>query len=43
MIPVQATPSPEMRRSAIQSMRELASRNRLEGLRVKELIAEGRK
>ena len=43
MVPVRATSSPESRRTAIESMRELASRNRLEGLGVKELIAEGRR
>ena len=31
------------RREAIIKMRELASRNRLDGLRVQDLIAEGRK
>jgi DNA-directed RNA polymerase sigma subunit (sigma70/sigma32) len=33
----------ESRQEAIQLMRELARRYRLDGLRVKDLIAEGRK
>ena len=33
----------ERRREAILRMRELASRNRLDGLRLQDLIAEGRR
>ena len=43
LVPVRATHSCEIRREAIRNMRELASRNRLDGLRVQDLIAEGRK
>jgi len=43
LVPVREAPSRENRRKAIQAMRELASQHRLEGLRVKDLIAEGRK
>lgn len=43
MTPVQPTPSPESRKAAIESMRQLADRNRLGGLSIKELIAEGRR
>lgn len=42
LVPVPADSSVERRREAVQAMRELANRNRLEGLRVKDLIAEGR-
>ncbi len=43
LVPVRPASSPESRRTVIQSMRELASRNRLEGLSVREMIAEGRR
>ncbi|NUQ61938.1 MAG: type II toxin-antitoxin system prevent-host-death family antitoxin [Pirellulales bacterium] len=43
MVPIRATGSPESRKKAIVAMRQLASRNQLAGLRVKDLIAEGRK
>ena len=43
MVPALAAHSVESRREAILKMRELASRNRLRGLRVRDLIAEGRK
>lgn len=43
MVPVRPTSSAESRRAAIDAMRELAGRQRLKGLRVKDLIAEGRK
>lgn len=43
LIPIRPTASAESRREAILAMRELAGRNRLDGLRVKDLIAEGRK
>lgn len=43
LIPVLPTNSIESRREAILKMRELASRNRLRGLRIRELINEGRK
>lgn len=42
LIPARPTSSAESRYAAIVAMRELASRNRLSGLRVKDLIAEGR-
>jgi prevent-host-death family protein len=43
LVPAQPSGSQESRREAILKMRELASRNRLGGLRVRDLIAEGRK
>ena len=43
LVPVQTVFSEEERRAAIAAMRQLASRNRLDGLSVKALIAEGRK
>ncbi|HTI49759.1 MAG TPA: type II toxin-antitoxin system prevent-host-death family antitoxin [Planctomycetaceae bacterium] len=43
LVPVTGKSSAENRRDAIAQMRELAARNSLRGLRVKDLIAEGRK
>ena len=43
LVPVRPIVSAERRREAINAMRQLASRNRLDGLRVKDMIAEGRK
>jgi prevent-host-death family protein len=43
LIPAQPAHSQEERRAAISKMRELASRNRLNGLRMQDLIAEGRR
>jgi prevent-host-death family protein len=43
LIPAALASSIESRRAAIQRMRELASHHRLDGLSVRELIAEGRK
>jgi len=43
LIPIRPTASAESRREAILAMRELAGRNRLDGLQIKDLIAEGRK
>jgi prevent-host-death family protein len=43
LVPIQPATSAESRRSVIESMRVLEGRNRLEGLRLKELIAEGRR
>ncbi len=43
LVPAHPTHSVEKRREAILKMRELASRHRLDGLRVQDLIAEGRK
>jgi prevent-host-death family protein len=43
LVPAREVVSEESRREAILSMRKLASRNRLDGLLVKDLIAEGRK
>jgi prevent-host-death family protein len=43
LVPVQQTISEASRREAIRMMRALASRNRLDGLRIADLIAEGRK
>jgi prevent-host-death family protein len=43
LVPVHPILSEEERRAAVVAMRQLASRNRLGGLSVKALIAEGRK
>lgn len=43
LVPALPVHSIESRREAILKMRELMSRNRLDGLRVQDLIAEGRK
>jgi len=43
LVPASQAHSIEDRREAILKMRELASRNRLDGLRVQDLIAEGRR
>lgn len=43
LIPSKSVSTAEDRARAIESMRELAARNRLNGLRIKDLIAEGRK
>ncbi len=43
LVPPLQTNSIESRKAAILKMRELALRNRLDGLRVKDLIAKGRR
>ena len=43
LVPVRPVFSEEEHRAAITAMRQLAARNRLDGLSVKGLIAEGRK
>ncbi|MBX7074937.1 MAG: type II toxin-antitoxin system prevent-host-death family antitoxin [Pirellulales bacterium] len=43
LAPAQPATSAEARREAIRAMRQVASRSQLRGLKVKELIAEGRK
>jgi len=43
MVPVKQTSTPEQREAAIEAMRNLARRNHLRGLRIKELIREGRR
>jgi prevent-host-death family protein len=43
MVPIRKASTVEDRRAAVQAMRQLASRNRLDGLKVKDLIAEGRR
>lgn len=43
MVPASQPHSTETRLEAIGKMRELSQRNRLGGLRVRDLIAEGRK
>ncbi len=43
LIPVRPTHSMETRREAILKMRELAARNSLGGLRIRDLIAEERR
>jgi prevent-host-death family protein len=43
LIPVKRRTTPAQRRAAIQAMRKLASANTLAGLRIKDLINEGRR
>lgn len=43
LVPFQPVYSEDERRAAVAAMRQLASRNRLGGLSVRALIAEGRK
>lgn len=43
LVPVRLIPSAETRLEVIRQMRELASRHVLRGLRVKDLVAEGRR
>jgi prevent-host-death family protein len=43
LVPTGQTPSVEKRREVIDQMRALAERNRLHGVRVQDLIAEGRR
>jgi prevent-host-death family protein len=43
LVPVDRAVTEDERRAAIADMREIASRNRLGGLSVKALIAEGRR
>jgi prevent-host-death family protein len=43
LIPIRPASSVESRQAAISAMRELAGRNQLQGLRIKDLISEGRK
>lgn len=43
LIPITTTGSEENRREVIQKMRDLAKKNRLGGLKVQDLIAEGRR
>lgn len=43
LVPIQNKPSVEARTQAIAAMRKLAAKNQLKGLKVKDLIAEGRR
>jgi prevent-host-death family protein len=43
LVPVKRRTTREQRRAAIEAMRKLASGNSLGGLRIKDLIAEGRR
>jgi prevent-host-death family protein len=43
MIPIRPTTTPEQRRAAIEAIRKLARGNSLGGLRIKDLINEGRR
>jgi prevent-host-death family protein len=43
LVPVNRVASEDQRRAAVSAMRQLAVRNRRDGLSVKALIAEGRK
>ncbi len=42
LVPVKQASSREQRRAAIEAMRQLAKKNRLRGLRIRDLINEGR-
>jgi prevent-host-death family protein len=42
LVPFEKTSTPEERRKAIEEMRQLAERNSLRGLKIKDLINEGR-
>jgi prevent-host-death family protein len=43
LVPARPTSTPETRRQAIESMRELSERISLGGLKIKDLISEGRR
>jgi len=43
MLPIRPASTVESRRAAIAAMKQLGGRNRLNGLTVKDLLAEGRK
>jgi prevent-host-death family protein len=43
LVPVRQGSTPNDRRAAIARMRQISARNRLNGLRIKDLIAEGRR
>jgi len=43
LVPIHKTATAAERQSAIAAMRRLAARNHLDGLRIKDLIAEGRR
>jgi prevent-host-death family protein len=43
LVPIRRRTTPEQRRAAIEAMRKLAKGLRLRGLRVKDLIREGRR
>lgn len=43
LVPVQKMTTRQERQAAIGQMRQLAARNRLDGLGIKDLVAEGRR
>jgi prevent-host-death family protein len=43
IVPMTRKTTPKQRRSAIEAMRRLSQGNSLKGLRIKDLIAEGRR
>jgi prevent-host-death family protein len=43
LIPVQHKKTPEQRRAVIGAMRQLAKQHSLKGLKIKDLVAEGRR
>jgi len=43
LIPVQRKTTPEQRRAAIGAMRRLAEQHSLQGLNIKDLVAQGRR
>ncbi len=43
LVPIRNTSTRETRRKAIDAIRDLAAGNRLRGLKIKDMIAEGRR
>ena len=43
LVPIQRMSTPEERRAAIESWRELAKGNKLRGLKIRDMINEGRR
>jgi prevent-host-death family protein len=43
LVPVKRKSTPEERRAAIEAMRELAKGNKLRGLKIRDMINEGRR
>lgn len=43
LVPIERGPSVEARQQAVEQMRQLASKNKLGSIKVKDLVAEGRR
>ena len=43
LVPVRQKPTAQQRRTAIDAIRKLAATNKLRGLKIRDLIAEGRR